>query len=215
MSIMLIERKFKLLYIAVEANNVKYKKKVIGSIIILVIFTAFIVTGYFMSKTPKQESSNDIFVQSQTTESKNFKELTVYINGEVKNPGVYKVRDGNRIGDLVKLAGGFSQNAETSKLNLAKKLKDEDYVYVEGKSSSSNASTSTQGGTISAEDKVNINTASEEELKTVPGIGDVTAQKIIDYREKNGDFSSIEDLKKIDRIGTKTLDKMKDKIDVR
>jgi competence protein ComEA len=62
---------------------------------------------------------------------------------------------------------------------------------------------------------VNVNTATKEELMTVPGIGEVTAQKIIDYREKNGDFQKIEDLTKVDRIGEKTLAKFKDKIEAR
>ena len=63
--------------------------------------------------------------------------------------------------------------------------------------------------------KININSATKEELKTIPGIGDVMAQKIIDYREQNGSFSSVEDLKNIDRIGDKTLEKIKDKVDIR
>jgi competence protein ComEA len=189
------------------------KKKVIGSIAIFIIFLGI---GYYISKPSKELNTKEVFNEATSVENKDTKEITVYINGEVKNPGVYKLKSDSRLEDLVKLSGGFMESADKSKLNLAKKLKDEDYIYVDKKiegipSASVNrtVSASTQGG------KVDINTASKEELKSIPGIGDVTAQKIIDYREKNGRFSSIEDLKKVGRIGDKTLEKIKEKVDVR
>lgn len=192
-------------------------KKIIGSIVILIIFTIFLITGYFISKPPKEVDSKEVFNETTVADNKEVKNITVYINGEVKNPGVYKLKDGSRVEDLVKEAGGFTENANQYKLNLAKKLKDEDYIYVEkntGEKNNSSNTVSSNSGVLSG-GKVNINNASKEELKTVPGIGDVTAEKIIEYREKNGGFSSIEDLKKVGRIGDKTLDKMRDKIEVR
>lgn len=196
------------------------KKKIIGSVIILIIFAVFLGVGYYISKPSKEINSKEVFNESTSIESKDNKEITVYINGEVKNPGVYKIKNDSRIEELVKMSGGFTDSADKFKLNLAKKLRDEDYIYVdkkvEGQANavsnsiqSSAATSSVQGG------KININSASKEQLKTISGIGDVTAQKIIEYREKNGNFSTVEDLKKIDRIGEKTLDKIKDKIDVR
>ncbi|WML35676.1 helix-hairpin-helix domain-containing protein [Clostridium sp. OS1-26] len=196
------------------------KKKIIGSIIILIIFVIFLGVGYYISKPAKEFNSKEVFNEATSVESKDNKEITVYINGEVENPGVYKIKNDSRIEELVKMSGGFTDSADKFKLNLAKKLRDEDYIYVdkkvEGQANavsnsvqSSAVTSSVQGG------KININSASKEQLKTIPGIGDVTAQKIIDYREKNGNFSTVEDLKKIDRMGEKTLDKIKDKIDVR
>lgn len=194
------------------------KKKLIGSIVILIIFSVFLLVGYFISKPSRPLDSKEVFNETSSIESKENKDITAYINGEVKSPGVYKVKEESRVEDLIKMAGGFTENADKYKLNLAKKLRDEDYIYVDkktdGQSGAVMAQSSRSNG-VGQDGKVNINSASKEELKTVPGIGDVTAQKIIDYREKNGAFSTIEDLKKVGRIGDKTLEKMKDKIDVR
>lgn len=196
------------------------KKKIIGSVIILIIFAIFLGVGYYISKPSKEFNSKEVFNETTSIESKDNKEITVYINGEVKNPGVYKIKNDSRIEELVKMSGGFTESADKFKLNLAKKLRDEDYIYVdkkvEGQANAVSNSTQSSAGTSSTQGgKININSASKEQLKTIPGIGDVTAQKIIDYREKNGSFSTVEDLKKIDRMGEKTLDKIKDKIDVR
>ncbi len=192
------------------------KKKIIGSIVILTIFTIFLITGYFISRPSKELTTKEVFNETTAVESKQTKDMTIYINGEVKNPGVYKLKSESRIEDLVKVAGGFNETADKSKLNLAKKLKDEDYIFVDKKS---DKNVSAVGGNtnsnISQDGKVNINSASKEQLKTVSGIGDVTAQKIIEYREKSGAFNSVEDLKKVGRIGDKTLEKIKDKIEVR
>ncbi|MBP2033013.1 competence protein ComEA [Clostridium algifaecis] len=203
-----------------KSNN----KKIIGSIIILVIFMVFLIVGYFNSRPVSSKNSEDVFKQkSYDVENKSNNKnsgksegnITVYINGEVKKPGVYVLKNDSRIEDLVKTSGGFLDDADTYKLNLAKKLKDEDYISVDKKQNSGSNVPQNSSSGISQDGKVNINKASKEELKEIPGVGDVTAQKIIDYREKNGEFSSIEDIKKVGRIGDKTFEKIKDKIDVR
>ncbi|CAB1240138.1 helix-hairpin-helix domain-containing protein [Clostridium sp. MT-14] len=204
----------------------KNKKKIIGSVVILAVFFVFLIVGYINSRPVKiDENSRDIFEEGATSKDSNetgddnySKEITVYINGQVKNPGVYKLKDNSRVESLVKAAGGFTDKADSCRLNLAKKLKDEDYIYVDskiGNTSGGPNSSALSESQIGSDGKININRASKEELKTIPGVGDITAQKIMDYREQNGDFASVEDLKKIDRIGDKTLDKMRDKIDVR
>lgn len=199
----------------------KYKKKIIGSAVILIILSLFLIVVYVNSKPIDDVSNNkeEIFREQSAagnTMEQSSSDITVYINGEVKNPGVYKLKQDSRVQDLVKACGGFTNEANSYKLNLAKKLKDEDYIYVDKKSDNENLQLQNglQGET-SENAKININTATKEELKTIPGIGDVTAQKIIDYREQNGGFSSIEDLKNVDRIGDKTLEKIKDKADIR
>lgn len=194
------------------------KKKIIGSIVILIVFFVFLLFGYFNSKPNKHLDSKEVFNETTSIESKDTKDITAYINGEIKNPGVYKVKSESRVEDLVKIAGGFTENADKYKLNLAKKLRDEDYIFVDTKNDLKNgvaALQSPSSGGIGQNGKININTASKEELKTISGIGDVTAQKIIEYREKNGRFSTVEDLKKVGRIGDKTLEKIKDKIEAR
>ncbi|WP_209702211.1 helix-hairpin-helix domain-containing protein [Clostridium algifaecis] len=184
----------------------------------------FLIVGYFNSRPVSSKNSEDVFKQkSYDVENKSNNKnsgksegnITVYINGEVKKPGVYVLKNDSRIEDLVKTSGGFLDDADTYKLNLAKKLKDEDYISVDKKQNSGSNVPQNSSSGISQDGKVNINKASKEELKEIPGVGDVTAQKIIDYREKNGEFSSIEDIKKVGRIGDKTFEKIKDKIDVR
>ncbi|GLC32222.1 helix-hairpin-helix domain-containing protein [Clostridium omnivorum] len=194
------------------------KKKIIGSIVILIVFFAFLVVGYFISR-PKAHNpnENDIFVDSQSVEKQDAKLITVCIEGEVKSPGVYKLETGSIVQELVKKAGGFTENADKNpKLNLARKLKDEDFIYIDKKGETANNSLKSSASNASkVEDKVNINTATLDELDKVSGIGPVTAQKIIDYRDKNGYFNTIEDLKKIGGIGDKTINKFRDKVDIR
>ncbi len=197
----------------------KSKHKIIGSLVILLLLSVFLVIGFVINR-PKSHKFNedDIFVdkiQSETIEKADSKQITVYIKGEVKNPGVYRLKPNSIVEDLIKLAGGLTVEANTdSKLNLAKKLRDEDYIYVEKKQEIS--AMPANGGSQNREnEKININSANLSELDKIPGIGPVTAQKIIDYREKHGDFTSIDDLKKIGGMGDKTIDKFRDKVDIR
>ena len=196
----------------------KTKKKIIGSVVILVILAAFLVVGLVTNRSkPHKFNEDDIFVESTSDENiktNEIKMVVVCIKGEVKKPGVYKLKSGSIIEDLIKQAGGFTEEAnQESKLNLARKLKDEDYIYVEKKIET--ASIDALSSRNSHSDKININTATIEELDKLPGIGPSTAQKIIDYREKNGVFNSIDDLKKLGGIGDKTIDKFRDKVDIR
>jgi competence protein ComEA len=211
----------------VNMNKFKISKKLVGSIAILVVLSLFLIVGIMLNK-PKTHKVNeeDIFVEApvSSTQKMENKTITVYINGEVKNPGVFTLKLGSIVDDLVKAAGGLTSEANlNTKVNLAKKLKDEDYIYID-KKIEGNAQNASVGNvipvaaavtSINSQGKVNINIASMEELDKLPGIGPVTAQKIIDYREKNGSFSSIEDLNNIPGIGDKTLDKFRDSIDIR
>ncbi|SKA75456.1 competence protein ComEA [Clostridium sp. USBA 49] len=200
----------------------KTKQKIIGSVVILVMLIIFLVIGLNLNKSKNLKlNEDDIFVESTFNENNQKNEekiITVYIKGEVKKPGVYRLKYGSIVEDLVKEAGGFTDEINPdSKLNLAKKLKDEDYIYVDKKTDNANniKSTGILNGVASENNKIDINTATIEELDKIPGVGAVTAQKIVDYREKNGYFNSIEDLDKIDGIGKKTIDKFKDIIDIR
>lgn len=142
--------------------------------------------------------------------------IIVHIAGEVKKPGVYKLEDGARVIDVLNLAGGPLSSADLDKVNLAEFLRDGAKIYIPPrieetfgvlqKNSISNTRVS-QNDT-----RVNINTATKEQLETLPGIGPTLAQRIIDYRSENGFFSSCEDLLKVKGIGEKKLEKIKDKI---
>lgn len=196
-------------------------KKVYGSLFILCIFIIFLTVGYRVSNINKPVNNQEIFEEDAIEEKDEGGKIIVYVNGEIKNPGVYTLKENSRVENVIKAAGGFTEKADKEKINLAKKLKDEDYILIDTKvDASSNKSISNEEVKSKEEDsskgsqKVNLNTASKEELKTIPGVGDVTAQRIIDYREKNGSFSSIEELKNVERIGDKTFEKIKEYVDV-
>lgn len=157
----------------------------------------------------KKAEDDIVVIKNQAT---NKKEIQVYICGEVKKPGVYKINDDKRIIDLVYLAGGFTDNANLEAVNLATKLKDEDYIKIPTKNKNEK-----DKGIIDSrddEDKININTASIEELKKLPRIGDALAKRIIEYRNKNGPFKRIEDLKNVSGIGDKMFENIKDLISI-
>ncbi|MGI6591344.1 MAG: helix-hairpin-helix domain-containing protein [Eggerthellaceae bacterium] len=152
--------------------------------------------------------------------------ICVYMTGAVKKPGVYTFETGARVADAVEKAGGFTVKADKSSLNLARKLEDGEQIDVMtraetkrrtvqgiGGSVSATGSTAGSSGTTTGGDsqgKVNINTAGLEELKTLNGIGDVTAQKIIDYRESSGPFATPEDIKNVSGIGDKRYEAIAD-----
>jgi competence protein ComEA len=192
----------------------KWKKKLVGSMVIFAVFAFCLAVGYFTTRPAENVGEDEIFAEEPAAVSQEVKTITVYVNGEVVRPGVYTLAEGSRIKDVVEASGGFAASADTRRVNLAKKLRDEDYVFIDSQGASQGSGSVSQGGTGS-DGIININTATKEELMTLPGVGEVTAQKIIDYREKNGDFGKVEDLTKVDRIGEKTLAKFKDKIEAR
>ena len=150
-------------------------------------------------------------------------ELLVDLKGAVVKPDVYKISADDRVNDLIKMAGGFTAEADLKTVNLAAKLKDEEIIYVARKdekqapvadSSVSVAGASSTTATPAGGAKVNINTADLTQLQTLSGVGAKKAQDIIDYRTQNGNFQSIDDLGKVSGFGEKTLAKLKDSISV-
>lgn len=155
--------------------------------------------------TVMEEDSGDIESSSE--------EVLVDIKGEVNSPGVYELKNNARVNDVIKLADGFTKKANESDINLAQKVHDEMIIIVssvEGDSTSSPSSDNTSSQT----DKIRINYATQEEVETLSGIGPSKAQAIIDYRDENGLFKTIEDLLNISGIGEKTLENIKEDIQV-
>lgn len=130
--------------------------------------------------------------------------ITVYVSGAVMKPGVYSLPGGSRIEDAINAAGGFAPGAEQDQINLATFVQDGQQIDVPGVIST---------GHVNA-GRVNINTASAEELDALPGIGPTAAQAIVDYRLKNGNFAAIQDIKNVPGIGPATYEKIKDYITV-
>ncbi|MEF9918073.1 MAG: helix-hairpin-helix domain-containing protein [Eubacterium sp.] len=136
-------------------------------------------------------------------------EIYVHITGAVANPGVVKLPSGSRMIDAIENRGGMTENANSDSVNLAAILKDEDKIHIDTKDE---VLGETKADTAEVLKKVNINQATAEELKTLPGVGDVLAKSILDYRQKNGNFKNSEELKNVDRIGDKVYEKLKDSI---
>lgn len=149
--------------------------------------------------------------------------LLVHVDGAVSAPGVYSLPPGSRAGDAIQAAGGWKIGADSHSLNLAVRLEDGQYIFVPYleidlimPSPSPKDSPALPGRSIeiNTEGPVNINTASQEELETLPGVGPVIAQRIIEYRQVNGPFNTIEDIQKVQGIGTKTYEKLQGMITV-
>ena len=214
-------------------------KKIIGLVIITIII--FIVSIFLYKQKSSnafkeeymteifEEESNDNMEYTETLEedttiinedSIDRNKIIVEIKGEVAKPDVYQLEEGSIIKDLIDMAGGVTEEADLSRINRAEELLNHELIIIgnindetessvvqNSSTSSSNGNNSDKGSTL-----ININTADLEQLKEITGIGNIKAQSIIDYREANGGFKSLEELKNVDGIGDKTFEKIKEQI---
>lgn len=207
-------------------------KKGIGLILIALVIGAVAFTIYITNgrDTLKKNDTSTMFVDEGETEqekSKDGKEeiplkdkkIAVDIKGEVKKPGVYYVNDGSIILDLINEAGGTTNKANLDSINRAQKLKENECIVIPNVDDVNNdVMLSTKGLTNNSskkeDDKVNINTADVNELNKLNGVGPSKANAIIKYREENGSFKSIEDIKNVSGFGEATFEKIKDSISI-
>ena len=169
----------------------------------------------------KDESNNEYLIENVIKEDKDINSLdssnniiVVEIKGEVLRPDVYELNEGSIVKDLIEAAGGLTSEADISNINRAKEVKNHELVIIRNINDVSNIEEHDDIIEIEKENDVviSINDADISKLKEIPGIGDVKANSIIMYREKNGGFKSIEELKNVDGIGEKTFEKIKDSI---
>lgn len=214
-------------------------KKKIG--IVAVLFIVLIAFGILYLKSGfkelKKNDTESIFVDEEKgtnisngheDNNGNSKEITVpikdknivvEIKGEVKKPDVYTLNENAIIKELIEAAGGLTENADLRDVNRAKKLQNHELVYIKNKNEIDidGKDISLESNINSSEkisnDIVNINGATLEELKTLKGIGDSKAKSIIEYRENNGGFKSIEDIKNVTGIGEKMFEEIKEQIE--
>lgn len=190
----------------------------------LVCVFALFVTGCGETKGKREIYYDDKENTEETvnTTEETFEEKNVYIqiSGAVKNPGVYEVKSGSRIFEVMDLSGGYTEEAATDVVNLARPVKDEMQIYIPTKKEveMSNQDYFWENYQMPEEEKensdgrVNLNTATKEELMSLPGIGESKAEAIMDYREKNGGFSDISDIMKISGIKEAAFEKIKELI---
>lgn len=140
--------------------------------------------------------------------------IMVHISGHVDKPGIVELEEGSRTIDAVNKAGGLKKDVDLDKINLAKKLEDEEKIYIPKIGEELEEDWDNTSNFSSNNDKININTASKEELMTLPGIGEVLADRIIQYREENK-FNSIEDIQNVSGIGPKKFEGIEELIDIK
>lgn len=172
------------------------------------------------NKVSLLESEDDFNIESiDENKSQQSEDIKVHINGQINREGVYEVKEGDRLDDLIKQAGGLSPDADNNSLNLAMKLEDQMKIYIPNKNEILNENSTNTDQLVSKPDsisengKININTASKEELMTLPNIGDKRAQAIIEYRDTKK-FETIEEIKNVTGIGEKFYQAMQDLITV-
>lgn len=182
-------------------------KKTVFKIIIL----AIILISSLIIKCTAKPNTKVIADDNKNKDVKTEKiedNIVIDISGEIKNPGIYKMKGRVRLYEIIDKAGGLKEEANINSINQARYVKDGEKIIIP----SSRNSQGMDKESISNENNlVNINTASKEELLKLPGIGEVTAEKIINYRDNNN-FTKIEDLKNVNGIGTATYNKLKDLI---
>ncbi|WP_346885260.1 helix-hairpin-helix domain-containing protein [Clostridium sp. UBA4395] len=159
---------------------------------------------------------------SENQENINDNKIVVDIKGAVKAPKEYELKAGSRVRDLIEIAGGLTPEADEEKIYFSKILEDEQCIKIykigeEVLDSEIEVEKQQEKGTgaVDSKGKININKATVDELMTIPGIGQVKAQSIVDYRNENGKFNSVDELTNITGIGVKTLEKLRDKVDIK
>lgn len=214
------------------------KKKIfVFAIILLICPTILLVKDKLNSKddiyvlteesTVSDENKNNDKKEKIEDEKENIsnKEITVYVSGEVNKSGVVTLKEGDRLAVAVEKLGGTTKKADLNNINLAIRVKDEDHYIipkigdakqedlkdVNNTKDIENAEIKNEN-TAKDSSKININTATLEELDKLPGVGEATANKIISHREENGQFKNIEDIKNVNGIGDKKFENMKELI---
>ena len=165
-----------------------------------------------------QEENNNLDFQNKvlnsTLEKDSNNTIVVEIKGEVINPDVYTLSEGSIIKDLIEMAGGLTKEADISNINRAKEIKNHELIIIRN-INDINLEVEAENNEVNEEiddGKISINDSDINKLKEIPGIGEVKANSIISYREKNNGFKSIDELKNVDGIGEKTFEKIKDSI---
>lgn len=161
------------------------------------------------NKVFSEDSKENKYLQTSSNST-----IVVEIKGEVMKPDVYTLSEGSIIKDLIEMAGGLTNEADISNINRAKEINNHDLIIIRN-INDVNMETEIENNEVNEESndgKISINNSDISKLKEIPGVGEVKANSIILYREKNNGFKSIEELKNVDGIGEKTFEKIKDSI---
>lgn len=196
-----------------ESWSLAIKSAVIGGVLLLLVG----VGGLLPKKEEAVEESEAVVttVLAEKTEENTTLEAVIFVDikGAVKKPGVYQMKAGDRVKDAIDAAGGLTAESDSQKVNLAQRVEDQMVIVVPKVGEEAEAiPAGVTSKETSKEGKVNINTATVEELKTLKGVGEKKAEAIIEYRKKNGSFKTKEDLMKVRGIGKKLFESFEERI---
>lgn len=220
--------------------NLDNKKKIIiSAVLLLILVVAFAIYMIIENENHSEIDLENEALEQNTENAGNIanlevvneiaeekEKIAVHITGEVKKEGIIYLNQGARIVDAIKEAGGETKQADLSQVNLAYELQDGQKIYIPNKKEKiSQYITENSGTNVIIEDsntstqkggsgKVNINTANQSELDSLPGIGPSLAERIINYREENGNFKSTDELQNVKGIGDAKYADIKDRITV-
>ena len=189
--------------------------KLVSQIVLIASTLAAIAGGVFLLvRDSSSDGAVEIVLRTATAVSQQpeLSTLKVYVSGAVRNPGVYTVSDGDRLDSVIEAAGGATDEADLSLINLALRVKDEDHWHIPKQGEPLPAVSSRGSG---GSEKIDVNVADAPLLESLPGIGEVKARANVSYREANGPFSRVEDLLDVRGIGAATLEAIRDLVEVR
>ncbi|OMP67619.1 helix-hairpin-helix domain-containing protein [Domibacillus epiphyticus] len=209
----------------------KYKIPAAGGLVVLVFWLYGLTEKEELPPEPVQVEEAEAVVETASEEIQKEEdpvpvEVAIDVKGAVKMPGIYTITSDNRVNDAIKKAGGLTEQADPAAVNLAQKVHDEMVIYVPtiGEEAPPVTTSSTQAGSSAGSagtpegvdhPLINLNTADLSGLQELPGIGEAKAQAILDYRESDGPFKAVEDLKNVSGIGDKTFEKLASHITVK
>jgi competence protein ComEA len=182
----------------------------------IVALIAAVAVAYALMQAVDNRSAPPIVIEDAAATQP----VVVDVRGAVSTPGMYELPPGARIQDAVRAAGGLSPEADLSTINLARRLRDGEVIVIlelpltAGTVTPANTIDPGDGDSTRAQGRINLNTATVAELDVLPGVGEVTAERIITYREENGPFRAVDDLIHIQGISARTIDGFRDLVTV-
>lgn len=197
-----------------------YDKRILALMVVILIITFAAGSWYNQKKHEKETMQNELIVLEENMSTTSFAEeelepatIVVFVTGAVVSPGIYEMPEKARFYEAIEEAGGLLPDAESKNLPMARIIEDEETIYIPRIGEEVELNTINSASTSS--NKININKATASELATLNGIGPSLSQRIIDYRNSNGPFKDISEIKNVSGIGEKKYEAIKDSITVK
>lgn len=200
-----------------------FEKSIFLGVIVIIVIGGVIYYNHCRENNSINENTEEIYYETKEKEEEQENFIIIHITGEIKTPGIIKIKENSRLADAIEVAGGLTENADINKINLAYIISDGQKIYIPNINDKTEDYVNSEAGNgviienMESNNKklVNINTATQAELETLTGIGASTALKIINYRKENGKFNNIEEIKNVSGIGEAKYEVIKNNICVR